>query len=281
VMSLLIIPAVIFNPSILVYSPLILLFLVGTWMVSVRYEVSDNGIRKIQILKGGKIAWQEIASIKSNVMQRNFELRDKNKRVLKISTQVKGYPQIVEILRQKRPDLFGMAAPPAKAFAGDRSPQPPYRFDSYNSSVPVTPPFTGNHVFKKSFIKRYGSIILGLIVLPFGIPTFWANSTQNLIIELIVIATALYLIAAPLFEIQEVEVTPGMLTISGVFNANEFNPNQIANITMQTARSRRGTATHYIVVKPVDGKAISMSGFKGGEESVYSILQNWWQSGRR
>ena len=77
-------------------------------------------------------------------------------------------------------------------------------------------------------------------------------------------------------------MTPGLLTLSGIFNANEYNPNQIANIAMQTARSRRGTATHFIVVKPVDGKAISLAGFQGGDGNyvwhIAELMAKWQMS---
>lgn len=280
VMALPLVILSIFNPALLVFNLASLLFLIGAWMVSVRIEISGQGIRKAQMLRNGQITWQEIASLKSNPMQRNLELRSKGGRVLKITTQVSGYPKIIEILRQKRPDLFGLASPRAQTHTGTSSAQTSYGYGGDVGSTPVTSAFSGSRVFKTSFIKRYGSIILGVIILPIGLPGFWSGSTENIIGAALFVLVSLYLIAAPFFAIHEIKLEPGKLTLGGMFNEDEFRPNQIASINLQAERGRRGTATNYVVVKPVDGKAVSLIGFEKGDEVLYGTLVNWWNNGR-
>ncbi len=269
--SVLFIPFAIMNPDMLMGVFIPLLFLYGAWMISVRVEVSNTGIRVAQLFGGGEIGWDEIARLESNTLKRRLTLFNKNGQKLHVTNQVSGYPQIIEILRQKRPDLFGMAAP-ASYYASS-----PYT----GMGQQVTPAFTGSKVFKKSFFKRYASVIIGIIVIPIGLPGLWNNSTENLIGGIIFMLVGLYLILAPFFSIHQIKVEPGQLTIEATFNEDQFRPDQIANISMKTARGRRGSATNFVALQTAEGKTISLLGFDGGEEILYGTLVNWWNSQRK
>jgi hypothetical protein len=276
--SLLFVLGGILEPSLFLCAPFSLLFLFGAWMVSVRVEVSNEGIRVVQLFAGGQMTWQDIARIKTNVMQRNLELQNRSGKKLKITSQVSGYPRIIEGLRQKRPDLFGLSTPSVQTVGQSETSQASYEFTGHAGAAPGGTPFSGTRMFKKSFIRRYGSIILGLIILPIGIPGLWSSSTENLIGGLIIIAISLYLILASLFAVQEVTVEPGRLTIKTIFDEDQLRPDQITGIRMQTVRGRRGTANNLVVVQPADGKAVSLGGFDPGDEILYGTLTNWWQS---
>jgi hypothetical protein len=247
-----------------------LLSIVGAWMVSVRIEVSSAGLRVAQIFAGGQMAWNEIARLESNTLKRRLTLHNKTGQKLNITTQVSGYPQIIEILRQKRPDLFGLAAPASSqmnsAYAG--------------MGQTSAPAFAGTRVFKKSFMKRFGSIILGVVAVPIGLSALLGGSTESLVGGGIMMLIAIYFIVAPFFTSHQLKLEPGLLTIASTFDEEQLRPSQVANITMQTARSRRGSATNFVVVRTSEGKNISLQGFEGGDEILYGTLMNWWKNSR-
>jgi hypothetical protein len=127
---------------------LALAFLFGITALSVssKVEVKETGIRTSSLLGSTEIQWNEIASLKSNSMKRKLELISSKGKSVSVPTQVKGYPVVIEILRQKRPDLFGEPKPSPEQ--GYERLQPTTQLDS--------PAFTGTKTFKKSFIKQYG-----------------------------------------------------------------------------------------------------------------------------
>src|SRR5215207_5042960 len=89
---------------------LALLFGLTALSASSKVEVNQAAIRTSALFGSHEIKWNEIAKVSSNPMRKKLELVSNQGKSVKVSTQVKGYPVLVELLRQKRPDLFSEAA---------------------------------------------------------------------------------------------------------------------------------------------------------------------------
>jgi len=249
-----------------------LLMLITVLFISPKVEVRDLGIRVATAFSGNEVPWDGIAKIKSNAMKRRLELHKKNGDIVKVSTQVSGYPQIVEILRKRRPDLFGSSQTPrisTSAFDSDDT-----TGASFTSTTHV-PTFAGDRTFKKSFFKQYGSyfylIPACLIVswLAYAEPQY---RTPGLLSALF----CLVMLVIPLFQVNTVKVEQKTLTIESLFEQKVLSAKDIREIKMQAVRGRYGQATNFVNIIQIKGKNYPLQGFSEGDEIIYGVLTNWW-----
>lgn len=237
-------------------------------------KVTESDIRVSNLLSKSEIKWNEIASMKSNVMGKKLELIPNKGDALKISTQIEGYPALVEIIRQKRPDLFRAARSSSvqKSVSGNGYEDSP----SMNSNRSNSPAFTGVKTFSKNFFGQYGLLLLMLPLCLVGPLIIYLN--RDWFAGVGVGLIGLFFMTASLFNINQIKLEPNKLTAEAFLHQKEFTAKQIKEISMKTARSRRGIATNFVNIQPVEGNAISMAGFVEGEEIIYGTLMDWWNT---
>jgi hypothetical protein len=224
---------------------------------SFRVEVSDAGILVDAIITASRIGWNEISEIKSGSFQHGLDLKRKAGKSVKISGAVSGYPAIVEILRQKRPDLFGMES-------------------LTHGSSAVS--FAGTKTYKKSLLMQYSGILIGIPLLFFSVFAILKGFSEIFFVGIFLGPYSIYLIFQPFFHAYEIKIEPNLLTFEMFFEQKEFPASQIEKIWIKTVRGRYGSAFHYVMVKPLHGRVISLRGFGVGEEVLYGNLMNWWNS---
>jgi len=235
-------------------------------------EISDAGIRASAFLSSRETGWDEITRMKSNAMKRRLELTKRNGETVNVSTQVSRYPQIVEIIRRRRPDLFGITpSSSTSAFGADASP-------SAGGNASPVPSFTGTKVFKKGWFAQYGVILLMIPI--FMVGGWLALTSENKFAGIGVALVGLFFMAMSLFNINHVKLEPNKLTTETFFGEKEYTAREIKEIGMKTVRSRHGIASNFVNIQLVKGGSISMAGFPDGDEIIYGILINWWESYR-
>jgi hypothetical protein len=249
-----------------------LIMLVTVLFLSPKVEIRDTGIRVVTVFSGDEVPWDGIAKIKSNAMKRRLELSKKNGDVVKISTQVSGYPQIVETIRKRRPDLFikdQISGTSTSMFRSDNVPSMGY------TSASPTPTFAGDRTFRKSFLKQYGSYFY---LIPACLVVTWLAyaEQQYRIAGLLSMLFCLVMMVLPLFQISAVKVEQKKLTIESLFEEKVFIAKEIREIKMQTVRGRYGRATNFVNIVPLKGRNYPLQGFSEGDEIIYGVLTNWW-----
>ena len=222
-----------------------LIMLVMVLFFTPKVEVRDSGIRVANAFSGNEVPWDGIAKIKSNGMKQRLELHKKNGDVVKVSTQVSGYPQIVEMLRKRRPDLFGSSQTSrmsTSAFESDDMP------GISPASTAHAPTFAGDRIFKKGFFKQYGSY---LIVMPLCLLAAWTAyaEPQYRVGASISLIFCLVMMILPLFQVNVVKVQQKKLTVESLFESKEFSAKEIREIKMQTVRGRYGV-TNFVNIIP-------------------------------
>ena len=55
---------------------------------------------------------------------------------------------------------------------------------------------------------------------------------------------------------------------------------EIKEIKMASVRGRRGRITNYVNILTAQGKNYPVQGFSDGDEIIYGILHQWWESYR-
>ena len=253
--------------------------LVAALALSPTVEVNRKGIRASGMFSSAETGWDEITRMKSNAMKRRLELTKRNGEVVNVSTQVSGYPKIVEILQKRRPDLFGMAPIPQTQTSAFSSSHDDGAYAGYGvaSPAPVAPAFKGTRTFKKSFFKQYGSYLIVLPLLFFAAYTA-LTQPQNRIGAGIAVVFCLGMLVLPFFQVSAVKVEPGKLTVESLFEEKVFKANEIREIRMDTVRGKYGRATNFVNILPVRGKNYPLEGFSEGNEIIYGTLMNWWNA---
>jgi hypothetical protein len=250
-----------------------LIMLVAALALFPTIEISSKSIRVSNFFSSNETVWDEIVKIKSNAMKRTLELTKRNKKVVNISTQVNGYPQIVEIVRKKRPDLFGMA-PQAQTSESSS----PYEQNSA-SPTPAMSAFKGTQTFKKSFFRQYG---LYIVLIPICFFAAWSVVYEPAYRIRAGIALVICLggLVAPLFQVSAVKLESNKLTVETLFEEKILDAKDIHDIKMQSVRGRRGSVTNFVNIIPLKGKNYPLQGFTEGDEIIYGTLINWWETYR-
>ena len=247
---------------------LALLFGLSALSASSKVEVTQAGIRASAWLRSSTIQWDEIAQMRSDSFKRKLELRSRTGKTVNVSTQVKGYPVIVELLRQKRPDLFGEGTSAPVQLSGT---------DTLGSAVTPNPglPFTETKTFKKSILKQF---TLSFVMFPVLLLMVWLGmaSPEFRTASFISAGFCLLVLIVPFFQVSAVKLEPNKLTIESFFEEKEFSARQIKEIKMQSVTGRYGRVTNFVNVIPAEGKKYPIGGFQEGDELVYGFLMNWW-----
>jgi hypothetical protein len=254
---------------------LALLFGLTALSASSKVEVKETGLRASGLFGGSEIKWNEIAKVQANPMKRKLELISNTGKSVKVSTQVKGYPVIVELLRQKRPDLFGGAASSptqGNISAGGPSEQPALQRAENPGSVLT---FTETKTFTKGFFRQYA---LCLVMVPVALLMVWLGLADPELKTASFISAAFCVIVmiVPFFQVSAIKVEPNKLTLETFFEEKELSAHQIKEIKMQSVRGRYGRVTNFVNIIPLEGKKYPLGGFSDGEEILYGFLTNWW-----
>ena len=82
--------------------------LIPLWFVSAVIEIRDTGLNVSRLfgLVHSEIAWNDIRECRPTIMGRGIRIISCEWKTLEVSAQVLGYPFILDILCQMRPDLF-------------------------------------------------------------------------------------------------------------------------------------------------------------------------------
>lgn len=204
-------------------------------------------------------------------MKKRLELTSNTGERVNVSTQLKGYGAIIELLRQKRPDLFGVggSAPIQQSvFPASVSDSP---------SIGSQPISTEPKTFQKSILRIYGILFI-LVPLLFLFVWFAITSPETRTTFLIVSAASALLLLIPFFQVSSIKVEPNRLTVETFFEQKEFTARQIKEIKMQAVTGRYGRVTNFVHIVPVEGKKYPLGGFPEGEEIIYGYLMNWWNT---
>ena len=87
---------------------LLVSLLVPLWFVSTVIEINHAGLNVYRLfaLVRTEISWSEVTEYKSNALGQGVKLFTRRREVVDVSAQIYGYAFILDILRQRRPDLF-------------------------------------------------------------------------------------------------------------------------------------------------------------------------------
>jgi hypothetical protein len=82
--------------------------LIPLWFISAVIEISDAGLRVFRLfgIVRSRMMWREIKEWRPTFLGHGIRILSGTGKALEVSSQIHGYPFILDILRQMRPDLF-------------------------------------------------------------------------------------------------------------------------------------------------------------------------------
>ena len=85
--------------------------MIPLWFVSAVIEISDSGLHISRLfgIARREILWNEIRECRCTALGQGIKISTHRGNSVKVSAQIQGYPFILDILQQMRPDLFQTA----------------------------------------------------------------------------------------------------------------------------------------------------------------------------
>lgn len=234
------------NVSGLLISLVIVLSLCIYGLVDTDYSITitNNGIRTRRLRHEKHLRWDEIGRITNRTSQDSLRLRDHSDSVsLLLDSHVEGYPEMVRLIQQKRPDLWNTDMP-----------QIFHQASGYQ------------------WLIRIG---LSVLVTVIGTHLIWKNDALGGMFVLIV---SILVWARLLTHTHTVALQDDELMLKSITGKQYLQASNINAIRIKAPERYSRSAAHSVVIRLESGKTISLSGFKEGLPMLYHTLRTWWQN---
>lgn len=82
--------------------------LIPLWFISAVIEIGESGLEVSRLfgMARSEIRWRDIREVKPTILGHGVRIISRRGKALEVSAHIHGYPFILDILRQVRPDLF-------------------------------------------------------------------------------------------------------------------------------------------------------------------------------
>lgn len=218
----------------------VLVFLILFLSVTSKAIVSEDEITAQNILGARTLRWTEITGVSGRGS--GIKLHNEDTTV-SINPQLPGYEEIIEIIGQKRADLF--------------------------SSQEFSEMRRGLGSYLGFFILALMFIGIGLFY--FTIADFSSDSLISILgIGLFMLVFLWMFLASP----QSVTIENNNLQIKYFLSEKNFTADEISSVFFTYTRTRNGKR-YYVSLNSKDGKNIRFSGLNIGLPVAYLVLKNW------
>lgn len=219
----------------------VVVFLIVFFTVSSKAVLSEDEITSQNILGGKTLRWTEIT--RTSGKGSGIKLHNEDTTV-SINPQLPGYEEIIEIIGQKRADLFS---------------------DQEFS------------VFRRGLGSYLG--FLSIMLLFVGIGVFYfveANFSSDSFITMGFIALfLLFFLWMFLASPQSLSLDNNNLQVKYLLGEKNLLANEIAGVFFTYTRSRRGGKRYFVAITAKNGKQIRVSGLNISLPVAYLVLKNW------
>jgi hypothetical protein len=210
------------------------------------YEVrlSDLGIGTKFLGRESFIRWEDIAQIIGN-SEGSLKLISIDQSVtLKVSSQVQGYPEVVAVIFNKRPDLRK---------------------------------FQGARVYHKTLSSVLYFSLLGLIILFAGV--YFVLVERN-VPALFLVFVGIAASSVAIFPVYKVTLSNNELVLQHLFWAKRFKPDDIEDIWFEETGNHQGISIYGVNVKPRNAKLIRLNQFREGDPVLFANIGAWLEQNK-
>jgi hypothetical protein len=216
-----------------------LIFVIAIFSMTSKTIISEDEISTQNLLGIKTLRWSEINQVSG--WGHAIKLQDIDRHLtVAPSPQLPGYPEVIEWIGLKRPDLF--------------TPQ------EYNQ-------------LSRSWLQRIFYAIFGLFLLGIGLFGYLQDS-ETFFPFIIFAIMGIVFTGMALASLQSITFQGNTLTISYLFKQTTLRTDEVASVDLRYTQTRNGK--HYFAaINLVNRKTIRVSGFGPNLPVVYLVLKNW------
>jgi len=218
------------------------------FVVSISYAASSVKISNDEIVTGSllgsrSLRWTEISRVSMRGQSLRLHNRDEDM-TLSLDSQLDGYPEILDIIFNKRPDLFEVE----------------------------------NNVITRSVWGSIVAIGFGLLMMAISVAVFFTVDATGIILSVVFFIFGLFLIGSWLLGAQSLELESQSMTFVYLYRRVSYTVGDISSITLEKRRTRNGYI-YFVQANLVSGKKVKLPAFKQGSALIYQILKRWHSKG--
>lgn len=216
-----------------------LIFLIAIFSMTSKTIISEDEISTQTLLGTKTLRWSEINRVSGSGYGIKLQDIDRGLTVAP-SVQLPGYPEVIEWIGVKRPDLF--------------NPQE-------------------HSELSKSWASTIFTVILGLLFIGAGIFGHTMESETLFpfwVLDVIGLVFMGMTLAAP----QAVSLQGNSMVVDYLFNQKTLLADEISSVQLRYTQTRNGKQ-YFIALQLANSKTIRFSGFKPSMPVAYLVLKNW------
>lgn len=216
-----------------------LFFLIAIFSMTSKTILSEDEISTQNLLGTKTLRWSEINQVSGK--GHGIKLQDIDRSLtVAPSPQLPGYPEVIEWIGMKRPDLFN-----------------PQEYSQLS----------------KSWASTIFPAILGLLFIGSGIFGYTMES-KTFFPFLLLAVMGLVFMGTTLASPQAIALQGNSMVIGYLFNQKTFLADEFSSVELRYTQTRNGKH-YFIALQLVNRNAIRLSGFGPSLPVAYLVLNNW------
>ena len=205
--------------------------------------ISNDGISTRSLLGERSLNWSEIDSVSGSGNKIKLHNRDGDVTVAP-SPHLPGYPEVIEMIGAKRPDLFNPA--------------------EYS-------------VMPRNWLGSLWFLVMGMLFIGIGIFLYLdASETETMMPIILVAVVGLAFIASIFMSVLSLRLDGSSLTIRYLLGQTVLKPGEVKSVGLNVTQTRNGK-TYNVLMFTDRGRTIRFSGIGPSLPIVYLVLKNWQQ----
>jgi len=218
--------------------------IVGIVYATNSVRISQEEISTSTLLGTKSLRWSDIARVSTRGQSIRLHNRDEDM-ALTIDSQLGDYIEILDIIFNKRPELFDLN--------------------------------DGNEL-SRSLLSNLFVITLGLLIMSLTFFFLFVVINVELIIKLIPLGIGMLFIISWLLSAQRLILDGNSIKIVYFYKKITYIIDEIDSITLEKRRTRNGTI-YYVQARLKTGKRVNLPTFQQGSALTYQILKRWYSKG--
>ena len=218
-----------------------LIILISIYSLTRSTTISNDGISARSLLGESILNWREIDSVSGRGNAIKLHNRDGDVTVAP-SPHLPGYPEVIEMIGAKRPDLFNPA--------------------NYGA-------------MSRNWLNSLLFLVGGVLIIGIGIYLYF-ESNETVMPILFLVVVGLGFIASIFMSVLSLKFEDSLLTIRHLLSKSSLKPEDIHSIGLNVTQTRSGKSYH-IVMFTKNNRTIRFSGIGPSLPVVYLVLKNWHQ----
>ncbi len=218
-----------------------LILLISIYSLTRSTTVSNDEITTRSLLGERTLHWREIDSASGRGNAIKLHNRDGDMTVAP-SPHLPGYPEVIEVIGAKRPDLFN-----------------PVNYD----------------VMSRNWLNSLLFLTGGVLIIGVGF-FLYLDSNETLMPIVFLAVVCLGFLASIFMSVLSLKLDGSLLTIRYLLSKSELRPEDVHSIGLNVTQTRSGKNYH-IVMFTKNNRTIRFSGIGPSLPVVYLVLKNWHQ----